>query len=280
MTQADFEATRDYLMKNVYVMTARQDQQLGYALDSQWYGIGEFTVHVRKGLQTLTLEQVNAAIDTPPDRPATCPIVIITKDAAGAASRRSPPMRSRRSATTAKSPRSSSRRTRSIGALKLTIAAEKVRITPIAEVFASSFQLPASSFQPPASSSRFPLAKAALRARDPLAHGLGRTGGGQPQHAVERFAVPLDPGGITCASRGLRGRARSRRAPRSPALLAFQRKPPERGAFDQSADASRIGARRRTRGTRRRSPPSRRRSPSPPRWSCRACPGSCGSSDR
>ena len=34
-------------MKNVYVMTATQDQQLGYALDSWWYGIGEFTTYMR-----------------------------------------------------------------------------------------------------------------------------------------------------------------------------------------------------------------------------------------
>jgi zinc protease len=34
---------RDYLMSNVYVMTAQQDQQIGYALDSGWHGIGEFT---------------------------------------------------------------------------------------------------------------------------------------------------------------------------------------------------------------------------------------------
>ena len=52
LTKVQFEATRDYLMKNVYVMTARQDQQLGYALDSQWYGIGEFTgVHARPACQ-------------------------------------------------------------------------------------------------------------------------------------------------------------------------------------------------------------------------------------
>jgi zinc protease len=37
LTQSDFESSRDYLMKNVFVMTARQDQQLGYALDSKWY---------------------------------------------------------------------------------------------------------------------------------------------------------------------------------------------------------------------------------------------------
>ena len=34
LTPAQFEGTRDYLMSNVYVMTAQQDQQLGYALDS------------------------------------------------------------------------------------------------------------------------------------------------------------------------------------------------------------------------------------------------------
>ena len=35
-------------MKNVFLLTATQDQQLGYALDSEWYGIGEFTVvHAR-----------------------------------------------------------------------------------------------------------------------------------------------------------------------------------------------------------------------------------------
>ena len=48
LTKEEFESTRDYLMKNVYVMTARQDQQLGYALDSNWYGIGEFTEYMRE----------------------------------------------------------------------------------------------------------------------------------------------------------------------------------------------------------------------------------------
>ena len=30
-------------MKNVFLMTATQNQQLGYALDSKWYGTGEYT---------------------------------------------------------------------------------------------------------------------------------------------------------------------------------------------------------------------------------------------
>ncbi len=56
LTATDFETTRNYLMKNVYVMTARQDQQLGYALDSRWYGIPEFTRYMRDGLQKLTVD--------------------------------------------------------------------------------------------------------------------------------------------------------------------------------------------------------------------------------
>ncbi len=35
-------------MKNVFLMTATQDQQLGYALDSEWYGIPEFTGYMRE----------------------------------------------------------------------------------------------------------------------------------------------------------------------------------------------------------------------------------------
>ena len=51
LSEEDFETTRDYLMKNVYVMTATQDQQLGYALDSEWYGIPEFTAYMRDKLR-------------------------------------------------------------------------------------------------------------------------------------------------------------------------------------------------------------------------------------
>src|SRR3990167_9281039 len=61
LTKEQFETTRDYLMNNVYVMTARQDQQLGYALDSSWYGTGEYTDFMRTALQKLTVEDVNRA---------------------------------------------------------------------------------------------------------------------------------------------------------------------------------------------------------------------------
>jgi zinc protease len=53
LTREQFETTRDYLMKNVFVMTATQDQYLGYALDSQWYGTPDFTSMMRDGLDKL-----------------------------------------------------------------------------------------------------------------------------------------------------------------------------------------------------------------------------------
>ncbi len=62
LTQEQLDATRTYLLKNVFVMTARQDQELGYALDSRWFGIPDFTQYMRDALQALTLQQVNDAI--------------------------------------------------------------------------------------------------------------------------------------------------------------------------------------------------------------------------
>ena len=62
LSAEDFEATRNYLMKNVFLITATQDRQLGYALDSQWYGIGEFTSTMRERLSKLTLAEVNRVI--------------------------------------------------------------------------------------------------------------------------------------------------------------------------------------------------------------------------
>jgi zinc protease len=133
LTKEQFEVTRDYLINNVYVMTARQDQQLGYALDSQWYGIGEFTATVRTALQSLTLEQVNAAIKrhlSARDFSA----VIITKDAAGLkqalVSDAFSPIR-----YDGEKPKALLDEDQVIGNLKLNLTADRVKITPIAEVF-------------------------------------------------------------------------------------------------------------------------------------------------
>jgi zinc protease len=62
MTESDFEATRAFLGKFVSLLTDGQSRQLGYALDSQYYGTDEFADYVRTGLAELTLDDVNRVI--------------------------------------------------------------------------------------------------------------------------------------------------------------------------------------------------------------------------
>jgi zinc protease len=62
MSETDFEATRSYLTKSVSLLTDGQSRQLGYELDSQYYGIGPFADYVRDGLDRLTLADVNRVI--------------------------------------------------------------------------------------------------------------------------------------------------------------------------------------------------------------------------
>ncbi|MGH9944472.1 MAG: M16 family metallopeptidase [Pyrinomonadaceae bacterium] len=80
MTQETFEATREFLSKYVNILTQTQDAQLGYALDSRYYNIGDFPVYMRAQLARLTLADVNNAIkkylSTNRMR-----VVIVTKDA-------------------------------------------------------------------------------------------------------------------------------------------------------------------------------------------------------
>ena len=80
LTQEQFDSTRNYLMKNVFLITATEDRQLGYALDSQWYGIGEFTSFMRDRLSKLTLADVNRAVKTHLSG-SDLQVVIIAKDA-------------------------------------------------------------------------------------------------------------------------------------------------------------------------------------------------------
>ncbi len=134
LSQDDFEATRNYLLKNVYLLTATQDNQLGYRLDSDWYGIPEYTAYMRDRLSKLTREQVNAAIKKHLSAD-NLSIVIITKDAQGlkeklVADAFSPIKYD------AEKPAALLEEDKVIGALKLDIRPEAVRITPVDDVFA------------------------------------------------------------------------------------------------------------------------------------------------
>ena len=134
MSKEDFERTRGYLMKNVYVMTATQNQQLGYALDSRWYGIGEFTGYMRDRLAKLTLDDVNRAIRAHLSA-KNLSVVIVTKDAKG--------LREKLVADAfspiqydAQKPEDLLAEDKVIGARKLALRADEVKVTPVEEVFA------------------------------------------------------------------------------------------------------------------------------------------------
>ena len=133
LTKEQFDITRGYLMKNVFVMTATQDQQLGYALDSQWHGTPEFTKLMRDGLSKLTVESVNAAIKKHLSA-QNLSVVMITKDAAG--------LRDKLVANAfspikydAEKPKEVLEEDQVIGSRKLNIRADSVKITPAAQVF-------------------------------------------------------------------------------------------------------------------------------------------------
>jgi zinc protease len=80
MSKETFEATRDFLLKNINILTSTQDANLGYALDSRFYGIPDFNTYMRDRLSRLTLQDVNNAIQRhlKSDRMR---IVMVTKDA-------------------------------------------------------------------------------------------------------------------------------------------------------------------------------------------------------
>ena len=75
-----FEGTREFLSKFVNLLTQTQSAQLGYALDSKYYGTPEFNGYVKAALARLTLNDVNAAIRKYL-HPNNLDIVVVTKDA-------------------------------------------------------------------------------------------------------------------------------------------------------------------------------------------------------
>jgi len=134
LTEKQFAQTRDYLLKNVFVMTATQDQQIGYALDSDWFGIGEYTSTLRDRLSKLTLAEVNQAIRkyfSSQD----LQVVMITQDAKGLKEKLVTDAVSTVTYDGVK-PQQLLDEDKVIGALKLQIDAQDVTITPVDDVFA------------------------------------------------------------------------------------------------------------------------------------------------
>ncbi|MBV8518096.1 MAG: insulinase family protein [Acidobacteria bacterium] len=133
LSQEDFDKTRDYVMKNVFLLTSTQNQSLGYALDSWWYGTPEYTDYMRAQYAKLTRDQVNRAIKKYFSA-KNLQIVIVTKDAEGL-----------RDALLSDAPTSIkydapkpelAEEDKVIGSYKLNLKPENVRIVSVDEVFA------------------------------------------------------------------------------------------------------------------------------------------------
>ena len=79
LSREAFEATREFLTKYSNILTQTQSARLGYALDSRYYGIGDYNSYLRDSLAKLSVDEVNRAIrqHLAPNRMR---IVIVTKD--------------------------------------------------------------------------------------------------------------------------------------------------------------------------------------------------------
>ena len=60
--EEDFQRTRTYLSKYVNLLMKTKRAELGYAIDSLYYGIPDYSSYVKEGLAKLTREDVNRAI--------------------------------------------------------------------------------------------------------------------------------------------------------------------------------------------------------------------------
>ncbi len=64
LDEKTFEETRDFLSKYTNISTQTKDAELGYALDSRFYGIPNYNQYMKTALSKLTLADVNRVIKT------------------------------------------------------------------------------------------------------------------------------------------------------------------------------------------------------------------------
>jgi zinc protease len=135
LTSDQFEETRKFLRKNAALVAKTQSEILGYALDARAYGYPEYVEYVRKGLDALTLADVNAAIKKHLTA-ANVQIVMITKEAEALRDAIVSEKPSPIDYHGASKPKEVLDEDKTIEVLPLKIPAGNVRIVPVAEVFA------------------------------------------------------------------------------------------------------------------------------------------------
>ena len=133
MSQADFERTKTFLSKYVNVLTKSKTDELGYAIDSAYYGIPAYGDYLKAGLAKLTLDDVNRAVrkHLRSDR---MQIVAVAKDAEGLRAALTAAAPTPIVYVTAK-PQDVLDEDKLIERLPLGLRAEDVKIVPVEEVF-------------------------------------------------------------------------------------------------------------------------------------------------
>ena len=133
LTEEDFQEARDYMMKNVYLLTANQNQRLGYALDSWWFGMGDYATTMRAAYEKLTRDDVNRAIKKYLSA-KNLQVVVITKDAEGL---RDALLKDAPTSIKYDAPKPHlAEEDKVIGSYKLNIKPENIRIVNVDDVFA------------------------------------------------------------------------------------------------------------------------------------------------
>lgn len=62
LSEEDFERSRDFVSKYVALLTKTKSAQLGYAIDSVYYGIPDYVKYIRGALAKMKREDVNRAV--------------------------------------------------------------------------------------------------------------------------------------------------------------------------------------------------------------------------
>jgi zinc protease len=133
MTQQEFEGSRGFLSKYVNVLTRTKRAELGYAIDSDFYGMPQYNDYLKTELAKLTLADVNRVIKQyiHPDRAV---IAVITKNGEDfkkqLLSNDASPMK-----YNSPKPASITTEDKSVEKLPLGLKPEDITVRPVAEIF-------------------------------------------------------------------------------------------------------------------------------------------------
>lgn len=133
LTREEFERTRQFLSKYVNLLTRTKTAELGYAIDSRFYGIPDYNTYIKQALARLTVDDVNRAIRKHL-RTTDLHIVLVAKNCEALRSRL---LADEPSPITYNAPKPTEilEEDKIVAAWKLNLKPENVRIIPVEKIF-------------------------------------------------------------------------------------------------------------------------------------------------